>query len=373
MADAGRSGRRSSAVTACATWTSRRSRRGGTRMPTSAARSRRSPTWAAAGGSGSWASATPSPRSPTSSRACGPSASCRDAGRRPMRALRFHAARDLRIEDVAEPSAPGAGRGRRAGRDLRHLRHRPARVHGRPDRDARRAASADRRAEPADPRPRVRGRRRRDRARRDERRRGRPGRDHAARVLRSVRVLPARAAAPLRDDGMRRALARLGRDGRARDGCRVPGRPPPRGGRLPARGADRADGGCGVRRRTCRRGARRPRAGDGRGADRRARCALRALRRRLRRLHLGAESRAARAGRGARGRHGSRPHVGRRAGASARARRTVWASTWRSSARGIRTASRRPCARSAVAARSRKRACSSARRPSSPCSGRSTT
>ena len=49
--------------------------------PTSAARSRRSPTWGAAGGSASSASATPSPRSPISSRACAPSGSCRDARR----------------------------------------------------------------------------------------------------------------------------------------------------------------------------------------------------------------------------------------------------------------------------------------------------
>ena len=39
----------------------------------------------------------------------------REAGR-PLRALRFHAARDLRIEDVAEPPAPGGGRGRRPSR-----------------------------------------------------------------------------------------------------------------------------------------------------------------------------------------------------------------------------------------------------------------
>ena len=83
-----------------------RSPRGGTRTPTSGARSRRSPTWAAAGGSASSASATPSRRSPTSSRACAPSGSCRERGC--VRALRFHAARDLRIEEVPEP--PRAGR-----------------------------------------------------------------------------------------------------------------------------------------------------------------------------------------------------------------------------------------------------------------------
>ncbi len=52
--------------------------RGGTRTPTWDARSRRSPTWGAAGGSASSASATPNPRSPISSRACGPSGSCHD-------------------------------------------------------------------------------------------------------------------------------------------------------------------------------------------------------------------------------------------------------------------------------------------------------
>ena len=62
-----RSGRRSCAVTACATSTSTRSPRGGTRTPTWVARSRRSPTWGRAGGSASSASATPSRRSPTSS------------------------------------------------------------------------------------------------------------------------------------------------------------------------------------------------------------------------------------------------------------------------------------------------------------------
>ena len=102
------------------------------------------------------------------------------------------------------------GRGRRAGRDVWHLRHGPARVRRRSDRDARRAAPADRRAEPADPRARVRGRRRRGRCGRDPRRRGRSRRDHAPGVLRSLRLLPARAAASVRDHGLRRALACAG-------------------------------------------------------------------------------------------------------------------------------------------------------------------
>ena len=54
-------------------------------------------------------------------------------------------------------------------------------------------------------------------------------------------------------------------------------------------------------------GAGRPRAGDGGGADRRARRALRALGRSLHRLRLRAEPGATRAGRGARHRDGSRP------------------------------------------------------------------
>src|SRR5713101_7217234 len=84
-------------------------------MPISAERSRRSPTWDVAGGSGSSAYATPNPRSPSYSRACVRSGSCRDyrraqrGGVEAVRALRFHAARDLRIEEVTEPSAPAAG------------------------------------------------------------------------------------------------------------------------------------------------------------------------------------------------------------------------------------------------------------------------
>src|SRR5262249_53973987 len=86
---------------------SRRSRPGGTRTRISVARSRPSPTWGAAAGSGSRVSATPNPRSSTSSRACAPSGSSPDDVA--MRALRFHAALDLRIEDVPEPSMPEPG------------------------------------------------------------------------------------------------------------------------------------------------------------------------------------------------------------------------------------------------------------------------
>ena len=70
-------------------------------------------------------------------------------------------------------------------------------------------------------------------------------------------LLPARAAAPVRDDGLRRALPRLGRDGASSPrspstrSCALPD-----GVTLPARRADRADGGRRVRRRASRRRAR---------------------------------------------------------------------------------------------------------------------
>ena len=154
-----------------------------------------------------------------------------------MRALRFHAARDLRIEEVAEPPAPGAGEVvvrvvtcGICGTDLHEYVAGPI-------------------VTPVEPHPltgaqnpqilghefagdvvavgpgvtRVA--------------RGRSRRDHAARLLRPLRLLPARAAASVRDDGLRRALPRLGRDGGARDRRRVPGRPAP--GRRDATGRAR--------------------------------------------------------------------------------------------------------------------------------------
>src|SRR5262249_15142466 len=97
---------RSCSDTACATWTSRHSPRGGIRMPTSAARSRRSPTWVEAGASAFSASRTASPHSPTFSRGFGQSGSCHEEWRL-MRALRFHTAGALRTEPVPEPGLPG--------------------------------------------------------------------------------------------------------------------------------------------------------------------------------------------------------------------------------------------------------------------------
>ena len=108
-----------------------------------------------------------SPRSPISSRACGPSGSCRDGWTRRRRCGRFASTPRTTSGSRTSPSRPRRAPGEVVVRvvDLRHLRHRPARVRRRPDRHARRAASADRSAEPADPRARVRRRRRRDRRR----------------------------------------------------------------------------------------------------------------------------------------------------------------------------------------------------------------
>ena len=119
-----RCGRRSCAATACATSTSNGWPRGGTPTRTWAARSRPSPTWAAAGAWAFSAFATARPRSPTlfARLRAGIVVVA-------MRALRFHAARDLRIEDVAEPGGAEAHAGDRRSPLVRHLRHRPARVH----------------------------------------------------------------------------------------------------------------------------------------------------------------------------------------------------------------------------------------------------
>ena len=202
-------------------------------------------------------------------------------------------------------------RGGRARGDVRHLRHRPARVHRRADRHAGRAAPAHRRAEPADPRPRVRGRRRRGRAGRDTRRRGRPRRDHAARLLRPLRATAgagcSTCARPWAASGSRIAWGGMAELATVAEYQVVP---PPGRRDLPAGRADRAD-----RRRRVRR---RARAASGRATA----CsitgagpigALAALCARAAGasdgLRLGAEPRATGAGRGARRRDGARPDV----------------------------------------------------------------
>ena len=130
-----------------------------------------------------------------------------------MRAARFHGKSDIRIEDVDVPAVRRLRRRTGRGPLLRHLRHRPARVHGRPDRHADYTAPAHRRDAAADSRPRVLRARRRDRPRRDRRRRRRPSRDHAGDRLRPVPLLPSRAGAPVREVRLHRAVRR---DRRAR-------------------------------------------------------------------------------------------------------------------------------------------------------------
>ena len=256
--------------------------------------------------------------------------------------------------------------------DVRHLRHRPARVRRRADRDARRAAPADRRAEPADPRARVRGRRRRDRRRRDARRRGRPRRDHAARLLRPLRATagagcsicarrwPA-SGSPTPGAGWRE-LATVAEY----QVVRLPDGVTYRQGALIEPTAVAAYG---VERAGVAPG--RPGAGHRGRADRRARRALRALRRRVRRST--SPSRTRRAARGPR----------RSASPRCSTRRSIDVPEFlreQSDGLGVDVAiecsghpqrlRRRRSARCAGAARSRRRACSSARRPSSRCSGR---
>ena len=204
--------------------------------------------------------------------------------------------------------------------------------------------------------------------------RGRSRRDHAARVLRSLRVLPARAPASVRDDGAASGSPtpgagwRSSRRSRSIRSCDSPTGVTYRQGALieptavAAYGVERAGVGPGDRVLV---------TGAGPIGALAALCARSA---------------------GASTVYISEPNPARRARAEAlgvatvldptsvdvpelppRADATGSASTWRSSARGIRTASRQRSARSAGAARSRRRACSSARRPSSRCSGRSTT
>ena len=248
-----------------------------------------------------------------------------------MRALRFHAARDLRIEEVAEPSAPGAGRGPRCasrpcgicGTDLHEYMAGPI-------------------VTPVEPHPLTGAQN--------------PqilGHEFAGEVV-AVGEGVTRVA-----EGDRVAIMPLAYCGRCAllpcagsstcattMGCVGLSH---RWGGMVAAGdrrrvsrssvsptavtyeqgrADRAGRGRGVRRRASRRRTRRQRAGDGGGADRRARCALRALGRGLGRLHLGAEPRATRTRRGARrSRRFSTPRR-RRAGAAARADRRARVWTW---------------------------------------------
>ena len=82
--------------------------------------------------------------------------------------------------------------------------------------------------------------------------RRRPCGDHAADVLRALRLLPPRPAASLRDDGVHRPQRGLGRHRGAREGRGVPGVPSSRRRLGRAGRADRA-----VRGRRLRRGPRR--------------------------------------------------------------------------------------------------------------------
>ena len=292
-----------------------------------------------------------SPRSPISSTACAPSGSCRERDARARavaggsRCARSASTPPATSASRTSPSRPRRARARSScgsstcgicGTDLHEY------IAG-PDRHARRAAPADRRAEPADPRARVR-------------RRGRRGRRRASRASAEgdrVAIMPlaycgrcaycrARAAASLRDDGLRRALARWGGMAALATVDEYQVVPLPEGVTLRAGRADRAGRRRRLRRRASRRQARRPRAGHGRRPDRRAGGAVRPRRRRVGGVRLGAEPGAPRAGRGARRRDRARPDGRRRPGVPARAAATVSASTWRSSAPAIRAASTRP-------------------------------
>ena len=291
-----------------------------------------------------------------------------------MKALRFHAARDLRIEDVAEPPPPVVGEVcfRVAtcgicGTDLHEYVAGPI-------------------VTPVEPHPLTGAKN--------------PqilGHEFSGEVVAvgpgvtsvavgdrvammplaycgHCAVLPPRSAAPLRDHGLRRPLTCLGRDGGVCDGRRVPGRSASRGGQLPAGGADRADGGRRLRRRTGRRrpGDRVLVTGAGPIGALAALCAR--VGRRVHRLRLGAERGTPRAGRGARRGDGARSDGRRRPRAT---------STRRRDGLGVDVAiecsghpngfSTRRSARCAEGARSLRPGCSSARRRSSRCSGRSTT
>ena len=292
-----------------------------------------------------------------------------------MRALRFHAAHDLRIEDVAEPSGPGPGRGRRP-------RRRPA-ASAAPTCTS---TSPGPIVTPVEPHPLTGAQNPQILghefagdvvavgAGRDARGRGRPRRDHAARLLRPLRLLPARAPAPVRDDGLRRALPRLGRHGRARDGRRVPDRPASRRRDATEQGAliePTAVAAYGVERAGVAPGDRVLVTGAGPIGALAALCARSA---------------------GASSVYVSEPNPARRARAEALGVATVLDPTAvdvpeflreQSDGLGVDVAiecsghpqrlRRRASARCAGGARSRRRGCSSARRRSSRCSGRSTT
>ena len=117
------------------------------------------------------------PRSPSPSRTTGPACStCAPSSPPPpsagswsptrpahpaggsMKAARFHGPGDIRIDDVPEPRSARAGQGRR--RLVRYLRHRSARVPGRPDLHPAEgvAAPAHRRGDAGGDGPRVRRR-----------------------------------------------------------------------------------------------------------------------------------------------------------------------------------------------------------------------
>ena len=192
-----------------------------------------------------------------------------------MRAVTWQGAKDIRVENVPDPTIEEPHRHRHPGHVDRAVRLRPAPLRGAG------AVHGARRHR----RPRADGRRRGGRRGRAPPRRRRPGRDPVQRQLRPLLDVRARAAEPVRDDAEHRARhrrepARLQQA--LRPGARRPGGVPPR----PARRLRRGQGAQRAARRPLpvpqRRAAhrlagrgvrRRPRRRDAAGARCRARSA----------------------------------------------------------------------------------------------------
>ena len=196
-----------------------------------------------------------------------------------MRALRFHEARELHVEQVPEPGPPGPGEVLLrplmcgiCGTDLHEYTDgpivTPARPHPLTGAELPQILGHEFAATVAAAGPGV-----------THVQAGRPVHGHAADPLRPLPRMPARPGAPVPHDGVHRAEQRLGRPGRpghrlGRAGRAGPGVADPAAGR-----ADRADRGRRLRRGPGPAAARADRAGHRGRADRLAGHAVRAGRR----------------------------------------------------------------------------------------------